>query len=106
MIELLISISIMAILTGIGTFSYNNAQIKARDTRRKQDLAQVKAALHLYFEDNKEYSPTQTDTLGSGGNTCALEPTTKMTFCPSNNGGTWVPNVSNYIQKLPKDPSQ
>lgn len=106
MIELLIAISIMAILTGIGVYSYTNAQIKARDTKRKQDIAQVKAAMMLYFEDNKEYPPKQSDPLNSGGNTCATEATTQMTFCPSNAGGTWISNVTNYIQKLPKDPNQ
>lgn len=55
LIELLIVISIIALLTALGTYSYNNAQAKARDAKRKQDINNVKKALQLYFEDNDTY---------------------------------------------------
>jgi len=108
MIELLIAISIMAILAGIGTYSYTNAQIKARDARRKTDLSQIKAGLQLYFEDNKAYPPTTAGSPPSGCNETFFQGNT-YTACPSDgNGGTnWIgPDLATYIQKLPKDPKQ
>ncbi len=58
LIELLIVIGIIALLTSLGTYSYNNAQAKARDAKRKQDINNIKKALQLYYEDNDIYPNT------------------------------------------------
>lgn len=102
-IELLIAISIIAIISGIGTYTFTNAQVKGRDSRRKEDLNQLKAALSLYYEENKQYPPS----LSAIG-TCTLETTTDITFCPSDTGGdSWIPGISpTYIKKAIKDPLQ
>lgn len=67
LIELLIVISIIAVLTLLATYSYNNAQARARDSKRKQDTNNIKKALQLYFDDKDSYPSTITsanDSLG------------------------------------------
>jgi prepilin-type N-terminal cleavage/methylation domain-containing protein len=47
--ELLVSISIIAILTALATISYSSAQKKARDTKRIQDMGLVQKAEELWY---------------------------------------------------------
>ncbi len=49
LVELLITVTIIAILTGIAAVSYSSIQLRARDAQRKNDLAQIKLALSNYF---------------------------------------------------------
>lgn len=46
--ELLVSISIIAILTAIATTSFSSAQKKARDARRMQDMNAIQKAAEQY----------------------------------------------------------
>jgi len=86
LIELMIAISVVAILATIGMMVYTNSQKLARDTKRKDDLRQIKNALFLYYNDLKEF-PTATDMITSDG------------------GGTWIPELtSDFIDRLPVDP--
>lgn len=59
-IELLVVISIIAILTTIGLISFTQTNKRARDGKRKADLEQVRSALVLYRTDNGTY-PTSLD---------------------------------------------
>jgi general secretion pathway protein G len=61
--ELLVSISIIAILTALATISFSNAQKKARDTKRIQDVDAVKKALEMYYSNNNYSYPTTEDGL-------------------------------------------
>jgi prepilin-type N-terminal cleavage/methylation domain-containing protein len=54
-VELLITIAIIALLTGIVMTSLTPAKSKARDAKRISDLVNVQAALELYFDRCKEY---------------------------------------------------
>lgn len=47
--ELLVSISIIAILTALATISYSSAQKKARDTKRVQDMDSFQKAEEQYY---------------------------------------------------------
>lgn len=87
LIELLIVISIIALLVALGTYSYNNAQIKARDAKRKQDVNNVKKALQLYFEDN--------DTYPNSLNSLSTPPNPYLTEVPQD------PKGGNYIYVFP-----
>ena len=53
LIELLIVICIIGILTALIVLSLSDLRKRARDTRRKADLTQIRIALNLYYEDNK-----------------------------------------------------
>lgn len=55
LIELMVAMSIIAILATIGITSYVNAQKRARDGRRKADLEQIRSALEMYRVDNNTY---------------------------------------------------
>lgn len=54
-IELLVVISIIAILTTVGLVSFTQTNKRARDGKRKADLEQIRSALVLYRTDNGTY---------------------------------------------------
>jgi len=55
LIELLVVISIISLLSSVVLSSISSARESARDVRRKQDLRQIKRALHAYFNDHGDY---------------------------------------------------
>jgi len=96
LIELLVVVTIIAILT----FAFFNVARETRrnslDSRRKGDLTQVKVALAQYFEINRSYPESD----GNG----------KMK-CPSGSGLTWGQDAlacggQTYMRQLPKDPGR
>lgn len=57
--ELLVSISIIAILVALATTSYSAAQKKARDAKRMEDMETIrKAAEQFYMLNNSTYCGT------------------------------------------------
>lgn len=79
LIEILVVISIIAILTAIGITNFRVASQKARDGKRQGDLEQIKAALELYRTDEKEYPLSVTQ-------------------------GTALTGTNTYMEKVPSDP--
>ena len=75
LIELLVTITIIGILASIGLVSYRSVSERSRNARREADLSQIRSALELYRSDTNNY--------------------------PSSTGDL----VSDYMQSLPKDPS-
>lgn len=57
LIELLVVIAIIAILSAIGLVALNGAREKARDAQRRSDIAQIRTALTLYYDDNGSTYP-------------------------------------------------
>jgi len=55
LMEILVVISLLAILATIIVNSYVSTLKKGRDSRRKQDIEQVSRALELYYADNNVY---------------------------------------------------
>lgn len=55
LIELLIVIGIIGILSTVVTVSIHNAQAKARDAKRINDVAQLANALRLYYNDFRSF---------------------------------------------------
>jgi len=55
LIELLVVISIIGILSSFAVVSLNSARAKARDALRKGDMAQLRTAVNLYYDDNDKY---------------------------------------------------
>lgn len=60
LIELLVVISIIGILAGLTLTGFTAARKNARDTTRKSDLAQYKAALEAYAANSNGQYPTST----------------------------------------------
>lgn len=55
LVELLITVSIIAILSAIALVSYSSFIKNARDTKRKSDLKVIQSALEEYHADQKYY---------------------------------------------------
>jgi prepilin-type N-terminal cleavage/methylation domain-containing protein len=60
LVELLVTISIIATLTAILLPNFMGARQKATDSQKIQDMTSIKNALRMYYNDNQNYP------LGSG----------------------------------------
>lgn len=89
LIELIITISIIAVLSTIGVNTFNGAQKRGRDTRRQSDLNQYRVALENYASVNGSSYPAVS------GNASA-------------NSGIFDPSASgvlySYLTGFPQDP--
>jgi len=83
MVELLIVMTIIAVLSGLSFFALGGARESARDGRRKSDLENIRSALELYKSDCNEYPAAVT-----AGNPI-------QGSCP---------NAVTYIEEVPDDP--
>ena len=54
-VELVVVITAIAILAGIGMVSYSGMQVRARDNERKADAESMQAAVETYYEQKGEY---------------------------------------------------
>lgn len=57
LIELVVAMSIIAIVAASLWGNFFTSIVKGRDSRRKQDLDSISKALELYYNDNKMYPP-------------------------------------------------
>ena len=57
LVELMIVITVIAILATIGTMSFTRVQKQARDTKRKGDLRALSTALQAYYTENANAYP-------------------------------------------------
>jgi general secretion pathway protein G len=58
LVELLVVISIIAILVSVGSISYARSLKLSRDAKRKTDLEQIRQALETYRAENGIYPAT------------------------------------------------
>jgi len=63
--ELLVVISIIGILLSLVAVSYSNAQVKARDSRAKQDIKAMSDAFEQYYAANDTYAACATMSVGT-----------------------------------------
>ena len=82
LLELLVVISIIAILITIGITSFSTAQKKGRDSKRKTDLREVQQALESYYSVCGFMYPTP-NSFYSGGIICASPSIPIMPTVPS-----------------------
>lgn len=54
-IELLVTVTLIAVLSAIGIVSYSSAQRRSRDGKRKADLEIIRSALEMYRADEDGY---------------------------------------------------
>jgi alpha-tubulin suppressor-like RCC1 family protein/Tfp pilus assembly protein PilE len=59
-IELMVIVTVVAILAAIGVVSYSRVQANSRDSRRSSAVTTISEALEKYYSDNGEY-PSCTD---------------------------------------------
>ncbi|MFC1734096.1 type IV pilin protein [candidate division KSB1 bacterium] len=65
LVELLVVITIIAILSVVAYVAVGGQTVKARDSRRKQDLSTMQQALEIYYSEKGVY-PSSPLTSGSG----------------------------------------
>jgi len=108
LVELLVVISIIGLLSSFAVVSLNTARAKARDALRKGDMAQIRTALNLYYDDHLGYPTSAASpdcdnwvatepygaTLDQAGADCY-----SLVLGPALTGGTRP-----YLGSLPKDP--
>lgn len=60
LIELLVVISIMALLMALAAVSFSSAQRKGRDAKRRADMQAIQKGFEQYFADNNTYAACNT----------------------------------------------
>jgi general secretion pathway protein G len=55
LLELLVTVTIIAVLTSIGVVSYSTVNKRSRDVKRKSDIEQLRSALEMYRSDQGQY---------------------------------------------------
>lgn len=82
LLELLVVIGIIAVLVGLGTFSYSTAQKKARDTKRKGDLQAIHNGLEQYYSICGFTYPTPNGSSSFTSIICTAPSSAVMTTVP------------------------
>ncbi|PIY68596.1 hypothetical protein COY90_05150 [Candidatus Roizmanbacteria bacterium CG_4_10_14_0_8_um_filter_39_9] len=85
-IEILVVVTIIGIITAVGTLSYSSIMKQSRDAKRKGDLEQIRAAVEMYKSSTNKY-PIKLD---------GIVPTA---FCSTTDCSGEV-----YLSTSPKDP--
>jgi len=107
LIELLVVIAIIGLLATLSVVAFGSTRTKARDAKRKADIAQIQKALDMYYADNGLYpiSGGATNPNGAWTNSAdgswaafktALAPYTNAPPDPLNETGSWAPTKKNY----------
>ncbi len=89
LIELLVVLSIIAVLVGLSAFGLQEARESARDAQRKAELETIRTGLSFYKADCNAY-PTST-----GSNFGNMYPSSFGSSCAGTN---------TYIEEVPNDP--
>jgi|SRR5579884_3324218 len=66
LIELMVVISIIAIMAAVGLIVYSTAQQNGRDSKRVQDVQEIQKAVEEYYAINNSYPNNVVGTLYSG----------------------------------------
>ena len=104
LIELLVSIAVIATVIGLALPNFLGARIRARDARRKGELQQFKTALQLYYSDYAAYPADSGGPMYGVVKGCGAAGTTS---CPCSStvdfaaGGSGCGTV--YMSKLPSE---
>lgn len=102
LIELLVVISIIAVLVAVGLPNFLSARERTKDSRKKTELSQMKTALRLYFNDYGKYPDPSVPAVGQIDG-CGDNGTTQCsgnTFCVTSAGSC----ETTYMKRIP-DPA-
>lgn len=87
--ELIVAIAIIGLLSSMTVFTYQNQQLRARETRRISDIATVNSALQTYMAAGNDAPDT-------GASWNVISNSTALKTSLVNNG---------YLSVLPKEPN-
>jgi len=104
LVEIIVVVSIVALLTTFGFSSYTSAQRRARDTKRVADMNELINAINL-FQLERRRGPIEDDfcesSIGNAGSSCPVNPPQTGWV----QGGLWNDLVGGgYLKELPIDP--
>ncbi|MBU1246686.1 type II secretion system GspH family protein [Patescibacteria group bacterium] len=100
LIELLVVIAIIGILSSVVLASLNSARGKARDSKRKQDMVQIRTALEMYYDDKGSYPLAYPNAWG-GVSTAPCG-----TNAGTSGANAYIAGLTpTYISVLPVDPA-
>jgi len=85
-VEIIVAITVVAILATIVIVSYDGIQQRTRDSQRESDITQLKIAIEKYHAENSEYPDACGNTSG----------------CSASNLSSYL---SPYLDSVPVDPS-
>ena len=108
LIEVLVVIAIISLLSSVVFVSLSQARVKARDSKRVQDLVQLRNALELYYSKNGRYPPR----VSSGGAFVAdcWDCSNGTEVCEGENcnsfhfDGNRLADLKDYLDPRPTDP--
>lgn len=100
LVELILTMAIIAILSVIGIGSYTQATIKSRDTQRKNDLNQITKALELYNNDVVGYPTVNID-----GEMMCIGIDGSLAECGTSIYAYFDGEKAIYMSSLPSDPN-
>lgn len=104
LIEVLVSVTIIAVLVAVGVVSYGNVNKRSRNARRYSDIEQIRSALELYRADAGKY-PQYAAADNAWANVSGipdLVPSGYMPAIPTDPNGT-NPYVIKMTNKLGSD---
>lgn len=99
--ELLVSISIIAILTAVAVVSYGGLNKKTRDSRRVADLEKIRISLEAFRQIGNSYPATLTNVVNASLlDNVPVDPKTKVAYpyTPLTSGTTY--RVCAYVEDV------
>ena len=103
LVEMLIAVSIIAIMASVVIVSVGKSRARGRDARRISDLKQIQQALVFYYDSGNTTAGVK-GFPSTGGAWYSSESGDSVPNGLANNG-EWVPGLApNYIDALPKNP--
>lgn len=101
LVELLVVISIIALLSVVGAIVYSTVLKQGRDSKRQSDLNAIQSALEQYYSDHLYYPP-----YVNGTDMLCEQSTLNGYYIDTPIGCSLKDTTGNktYINKIPKDP--
>lgn len=90
LIELMVTIAIMAILAAVALPSYNDYVRRSQTTEATTTLSELRTRLEQYYQDNRFYAPAAEGGASANDGTCGLAMPSKAYFtysCATRNAG-------------------
>ncbi len=92
-IELLVTVTIMAVMMAVAMVSYSNTNLRSRDAKRKADLEVIRSALEICRSNDGRYPGSVYASVSCTGGTVTLQNTPRD-----------PKNSSNYVYVLGASP--
>ena len=100
LVELLVVMTILAVLVSIGLVSFRSSQFRSRDAQRKSDLKQLSSSLELFYSDYGKYPDGTSGTIEG----CSYNSSTGTGTACTWGTGEFTDGKTIYFKVIPDDP--